>query len=63
MGVAGRSRRQLGQKTRRLGEARPKGGRLKLYWLPTALKNFDNQIGYIAKDSPKAAIEQGGRVL
>lgn len=36
---------------------------MKLYWLPTALKNFDKQIAYIAKDSPKAAIEQGDRVL
>lgn len=36
---------------------------MKLYWLPTALKNFHNQIGHIAKDSPKAAIEQGDRVL
>jgi toxin ParE1/3/4 len=36
---------------------------LKLYWLPAALKNFEHQIGHIAKDSPKAAIEQGDRVL
>ena len=35
---------------------------MKLYWLPTALKNFDNQIGHIAKDSPRGAIEQGDRL-
>ena len=35
---------------------------MKLYWLPTALKNRDDQISYVAKDSPKAAIEQGDRL-
>lgn len=32
---------------------------MRLVWLPQALANRAAQIDYIAKDSPKAAIEQG----
>jgi toxin ParE1/3/4 len=31
-------------------------------WLPRALADRDAQIDFIAKDSPKAAIEQGDRI-
>ena len=33
-----------------------------LVWLPTAIKNREDQIDYIAQDSPKAAIDQGDRI-
>lgn len=33
-----------------------------LVWLPKAIKNRDDQIDHIAKDSPKAALDQGDRI-
>jgi toxin ParE1/3/4 len=33
-----------------------------LAWLPRAIKNRDAQIDHIAKESPKAAIDQGDRI-
>lgn len=30
-----------------------------VFWLPRALSDYDKQIDYIAKNSPKAALEQG----
>lgn len=35
---------------------------MKLIWLPKALETFEAQIDYIAKDSVKAAIEQGNLI-
>jgi toxin ParE1/3/4 len=35
---------------------------LTIIWLPRALADRDAQIDFIAKDSPRAAIEQGDRI-
>jgi toxin ParE1/3/4 len=35
---------------------------LTIFWLPRALADRDAQIDFIAKDSSKAAIEQGDRI-
>ena len=35
---------------------------MKLVWLPRAIANRDAQLDYIARDNPKAAVEQGDRI-
>lgn len=35
---------------------------MKLVWLPRAIADRDGQLDYIARDNPKAAIEQGDRI-
>lgn len=35
---------------------------MRLVWLPRALADRDAQLDYIARDNPKAAVEQGDRI-
>lgn len=35
---------------------------MKLFWLPRAIVDRDLQLEYIARDNPKAAVEQGDRI-
>lgn len=35
---------------------------MKLVWLPRAIADRDAQLDYIARDNPKAALEQGDRI-
>jgi toxin ParE1/3/4 len=36
---------------------------LRVVWLPTAIVNRDDQLDHIALDNPRAAIEQGDRIM
>lgn len=35
---------------------------MKLYWLPRAVRDRDDQLDHIAEDNPAAAIDQGDRI-
>lgn len=35
---------------------------MKLVWLPRAIADRDAQLDYIARDNPRASIEQGDRI-